>query len=109
MPGKIAQRRALRNPSTRYRALSFQCEFWLFDSDKDCARGRCNRFQALCGAVAEWSKALAWKVSIRQNRIEGSNPSRSAKNNEFPTLISVIVEFAHEKAHERSLIVGEPF
>ena len=32
-----------------------------------------------CGAVAEWSKALAWKVSIRQNRIEGSNPSRSAK------------------------------
>ena len=31
-----------------------------------------------CGAVAEWSKALAWKVSIRQNRIEGSNPSRSA-------------------------------
>ena len=31
------------------------------------------------GAVAEWSKALAWKVSIRQNRIEGSNPSRSAK------------------------------
>ena len=34
-------------------------------------------FQA-CGAVAEWSKALAWKVSIRQKRIEGSNPSRSA-------------------------------
>jgi hypothetical protein len=32
----------------------------------------------LCGAVAEWSKALAWKVSIRHNRIEGSNPSRSA-------------------------------
>ena len=35
-------------------------------------------FQRICGAVAEWSKALAWKVSIRQNRIEGSNPSRSA-------------------------------
>jgi hypothetical protein len=35
-------------------------------------------FPAHCGAVAEWSKALAWKVSIRQNRIEGSNPSRSA-------------------------------
>src|SRR5437868_7805510 len=35
-------------------------------------------FQGKCGAVAEWSKALAWKVSIRQNRIEGSNPSRSA-------------------------------
>lgn len=29
--------------------------------------------------MAEWSKALAWKVSIRQKRIEGSNPSRSAK------------------------------
>ena len=37
-----------------------------------------GRFPAQCGAVAEWSKALAWKVSIRQNRIEGSNPSRSA-------------------------------
>ena len=32
----------------------------------------------MCGAVAEWSKALAWKVSIRQNRIVGSNPTRSA-------------------------------
>jgi hypothetical protein len=29
--------------------------------------------------VAEWSKALAWKVSIRQKRIQGSNPCRSAK------------------------------
>jgi hypothetical protein len=36
------------------------------------------RSSSACGAVAEWSKALAWKVSIRQNRIEGSNPSRSA-------------------------------
>ena len=32
----------------------------------------------MCGAVAEWSKALAWKVSIRQKRIVGSNPTRSA-------------------------------
>jgi hypothetical protein len=31
-----------------------------------------------CGAVAEWSKALAWKVSMGQKPIEGSNPSRSA-------------------------------
>jgi hypothetical protein len=31
------------------------------------------------GDVAEWSKALAWKVSIRQKRIEGSNPSVSAR------------------------------
>jgi translation initiation factor IF-1 len=28
--------------------------------------------------VAEWSKALAWKVSMRQKRIQGSNPCRSA-------------------------------
>ena len=28
--------------------------------------------------MAEWSKALAWKVSIRQKRIVGSNPTRSA-------------------------------
>lgn len=33
--------------------------------------------------MAEWSKALAWKVSIRQNRIEGSNPSRSARSRRF--------------------------
>jgi len=42
---------------------------------------RCSQHRPIglrCGAVAEWSKALAWKVSIRQNRIEGSNPSRSA-------------------------------
>ena len=30
--------------------------------------------------VAEWSKAHAWKVCIRQKRIEGSNPFLSAKN-----------------------------
>src|SRR5215217_5525662 len=39
-----------------------------------------GRLPGRCGAVAEWSKALAWKVSIRQNRIEGSNPSRSANS-----------------------------
>ena len=39
----------------------------------------------MCGAVAEWSKALAWKVSIRQNRIVGSNPTRSA-NYLFPII-----------------------
>jgi hypothetical protein len=31
------------------------------------------------GAVAEWSKAHAWKVCMGQKLIEGSNPSRSAK------------------------------
>ena len=41
-----------------------------------------------CGAVAEWSKALAWKVSIRQNRIEGSNPSRSANTPEVWTNVT---------------------
>ena len=35
-------------------------------------------YSSACGAVAEWSKALAWKVSIRQKRIQGSNPCRSA-------------------------------
>ena len=30
------------------------------------------------GAVAEWSKAHAWKVCMGQKLIEGSNPSRSA-------------------------------
>jgi hypothetical protein len=28
--------------------------------------------------VAEWSKALAWKVSMGQKLIQGSNPCRSA-------------------------------
>ena len=41
------------------------------------------------GAVAEWSKAHAWKVCMGQKLIEGSNPSRSA-NSSFvpPTLVS---------------------
>ena len=28
---------------------------------------------------SSWSKALAWKVSIRQKRIMGSNPTLSAR------------------------------
>ena len=40
--------------------------------------GRCARLPRH-GEVAEWSKAHAWKVCIRQ-RIEGSNPSFSANN-----------------------------
>jgi hypothetical protein len=43
---------------------------------QSAARGLPSRMG--CGDVAEWSKALAWKVSIRQKRIEGSNPSVSA-------------------------------
>lgn len=30
------------------------------------------------GEMAEWLKAHAWKVCIRQKRIVGSNPTRSA-------------------------------
>ncbi|BBA36673.1 uncharacterized protein sS8_4750 [Methylocaldum marinum] len=30
--------------------------------------------------MAEWSKAHDWKSCIRQNRIEGSNPSLSANS-----------------------------
>ena len=37
------------------------------------------------GEVAEWSKAHAWKVCIRQ-RIEGSNPSLSAIYTKMPPL-----------------------
>ena len=37
--------------------------------------------------VAEWSKAHAWKVCIRQKRIEGSNPFLSAKVKEIFTFI----------------------
>jgi|31_taG_2_1085359.scaffolds.fasta_scaffold00050_13 hypothetical protein len=37
------------------------------------------RKQRLYREVAEWSKAHAWKVCIRQKRIEGSNPFLSAK------------------------------
>jgi hypothetical protein len=49
----------------------------------------CTKRSGLCGAVAEWSKALAWKVSIRQKRIEGSNPSRSASDPQHLSLITV--------------------
>src|SRR5437763_10383158 len=59
-------------------------------------------FQGKCGAVAEWSKALAWKVSIRQNRIEGSNPSRSA------TRSSLIQETEHGLVHWRLLVRRRP-
>ena len=38
-----------------------------------------NFFISKFKEMAEWSKAHAWKVCIRQ-RIEGSNPSLSANN-----------------------------
>ena len=46
-----------------------------------CLKPRASRRKNICGAVAEWSKALAWKVSMGQKPIEGSNPSRSATCN----------------------------
>jgi hypothetical protein len=45
---------------------------------------------AICGAVAEWSKALAWKVSMGQKLIQGSNPCRSAiANTQIPSTIFI--------------------
>ena len=50
------------------------------------------RVSSACGAVAEWSKALAWKVSIRQKRIEGSNPSRSATIHNLSFFLKALAE-----------------
>jgi hypothetical protein len=46
------------------------------------------RASRICGEVAEWSKALAWKVSIGQKLIAGSNPALSAISpfQAFPSL-----------------------
>ena len=38
--------------------------------------------------MAEWSKAHAWKVCIRQKRIVGSNPTRSANDPQHKSLAS---------------------
>ena len=62
-----------------------------------------GRPSSACGAVAEWSKALAWKVSIRQNRIEGSNPSRSAtlpKPARFLPAIASCTAFGRYRRHD---------
>ena len=42
--------------------------------------------------MAEWSKAHAWKVCIRQKRIEGSNPFLSAKG-----IHAIGVDFSFEE------------
>ncbi len=34
--------------------------------------------RSFTGEVAEWSKAHAWKVCVRQKRTKGSNPFLSA-------------------------------
>jgi hypothetical protein len=69
--------------------------------------------------VAEWSKALAWKVSMGQKLIQGSNPCRSAswpvsrqsiqsknwKNLGFsPTLCCISFAFADEDGKTFDLI-----
>ena len=38
-----------------------------------------TRIEEVKGEVAEWSKAHAWKVCVRQKRTVGSNPTLSAK------------------------------
>lgn len=49
------------------------------------------------GWVAEWFKAHAWKVCIRQNRIGGSNPPSSA--NTFDATWSLRALLAAEAQH----------
>lgn len=56
--------------------IDFCLVFWLLASD----------FRSFNGGVAEWFKAHAWKVCIRQNRIGGSNPPSSANNNDATAL-----------------------
>ena len=67
--------------------------------------------------MAEWSKALAWKVSIRHKRIEGSNPSRSASHSqhrnrkrELPlnTILGQLVTIRDE-GRERRVTAAEAF
>ena len=47
--------------------------------------------QMLIGEMLEWLKRHAWKACIRDNRIEGSNPSFSARRK---TLIFQIKVFS---------------
>ena len=63
-------RNHLRNFTSVWRSGYLSSDLW---SGATC---RCATLRAR-GEVAEWSKAHAWKVCIRQ-RIEGSNPSLSA-------------------------------
>src|SRR5437867_4317730 len=80
-----------------------------------------ERPSSACGAVAEWSKALAWKVSIRQKRIEGSNPSRSATcsrstgdaalpaplDSDRPCALGPAIYRGREACHEHPRISGQ--
>ena len=48
------------------------------------------------GQVVEWLKALVSKTGIRVYRIEGSNPSLSAKKIIFDTLINPTFNQPHQ-------------
>ena len=61
-------------------------------------------FRQACGAVAEWSKAHAWKVCIRQKRIVGSNPTRSATDPQHQSLVTGQPRVAAEQAGLRQPI-----
>ena len=61
--------------------------------------------RALNGEVAEWSKALAWKACIRQ-RIEGSNPSLTAKLKPQVIYLLGAFLFAEGCAHTPTHTVG---
>lgn len=57
------------------------------------------------GEVAEWFKAHAWKVCVRQKRIGGSNPFLSAfleindNKNSQKTKYELKFKLAHEKSN----------
>ena len=57
----------------------------------------CGTLRAF-GEVAEWSKAHAWKVCIRQ-RIEGSNPSFSAIQ-KYASLVEVFFRMSEKELDE---------
>ena len=58
-----------------------------------------KRVWSCFGEVAEWLKAHAWKVCIRQ-RIEGSNPSLSAI-----TLLSSLEKSSVHSFHRLTLLI----
>src|SRR3546814_3547312 len=64
---------ACESPAKRL-GRPFQCESVGHPIHASCFA---RNDRGACGAVAEWSKALAWKVSIGQKPIVGSNPTRS--------------------------------
>ncbi len=56
--------------------------------------------------VAEWSKAHAWKVCIRQKRIEGSNPFLSANTFVREKICPSLLEQIFERANVAAIAAG---